>query len=335
VQRLLTGAISTVVGLLSSLVLTVASRWLRHDADKTAGISPAIRDAVQPSVDPPAPVPRPSTRERRAERIAVTAFILAGIAGVALFGVYVIGGQNQAEGLLLAISLGGLGTGITIWAHDLMPNTEHVEQREPLASPPSRAQGPDLSRRTLLIRSLIVGLGGLAAALALPVLSLGPSPGDSLRQTSWKRGSRLVGENGEPIKTTSLAIDSIVTVFPEGSVGVADSQAVLIRVADGLLQLPPGRMAGAPDGFVVYSKICTHAGCPVGLYRASDHRLICPCHQSTFDVLDGAAPVFGPAVRALPQLLVARGSDDGLVALGDFTAPVGPSFWDIDRGELS
>jgi ubiquinol-cytochrome c reductase iron-sulfur subunit len=112
-------------------------------------------------------------------------------------------------------------------------------------------------------------------------------------------------------------------------VGSGDSQAVLIRVQSGSLQLPADRLAGAPEGYVAYSKICTHAGCAVGLYLARLHQLRCPCHQSTFDVLNGAQPTYGPAARALPQLPIEIDPDGTIRALSDFTAPVGPSFWDL------
>ncbi len=126
-------------------------------------------------------------------------------------------------------------------------------------------------------------------------------------------------------------MDSFVTVFPEGYVGDGQAQAVLIRVQPDQLALPDGN-AGAPEGFVAYSKICTHLGCPVGLYLAATHELRCPCHQSTFDVLDGAVPVYGPASRPLPQLPLEFGEDGFLRATGDFDGPVGPAFWQIDEG---
>jgi ubiquinol-cytochrome c reductase iron-sulfur subunit len=123
-------------------------------------------------------------------------------------------------------------------------------------------------------------------------------------------------------------------VFPEGHEGAADAQALLIHVRDGSLKLPTDRLAAVPGGtHVAYSKICTHAGCPVGLYRAESQSLICPCHQSQFDVADGARPFFGPAARPLPQLPLGVGEDGVLVAQGDFYEPVGPAFWDRNRGK--
>jgi ubiquinol-cytochrome c reductase iron-sulfur subunit len=137
-----------------------------------------------------------------------------------------------------------------------------------------------------------------------------------------------VAADGTPVTSSTLEVGSFTTVFPEGYEGSADSQAVLVRVEPGQLQLPPDRLAGAPDGLVAYSKICTHAGCPLGLYLAATHELRCPCHQSTFDVLDGARPVYGPAPKPLPQLPIEIAADGGLLATGDFTEPVGPSFWE-------
>jgi ubiquinol-cytochrome c reductase iron-sulfur subunit len=107
------------------------------------------------------------------------------------------------------------------------------------------------------------------------------------------------------------------------------SQALLIRVDPALLRLPAGRSGWAPRGYIAFSKFCTHAGCPVGLYRASTHKLLCPCHQSTFDVLEGARPVFGPTTRALPQLPLDVDAEGYLRAKGDFSAPVGPGFWEL------
>jgi ubiquinol-cytochrome c reductase iron-sulfur subunit len=121
-------------------------------------------------------------------------------------------------------------------------------------------------------------------------------------------------------------------VFPEGAERAADAQALLIHVRPDSLKLPPERMAGVPEGtLVAYSKICTHAGCPVGLYRAESQSLICPCHQSQFDVADGAKPFFGPAARPLPQLPLGVDEQRVLIAEGDFTEPVGPAFWDRGR----
>ncbi len=263
-------------------------------------------------------------------------FLIAAGAGVALLGLYLVGGQTQIEGVLLFVCLGGIGVGIVVWSQRLLPNDMTVEPRHPphatLQPAAPRPVEEAVTRRTALRRLLMLAFGGLAAALAIPALSLGPAPGRSLFQTSWRAGLRLVGLDGKPVKAADLPLDGIVTVFPEGEPGSADGQAVLIHVDPASLRLPPGRQAGAPQGFVCYSKVCTHAGCPVGLYRTFEHRLLCPCHQSTFDVLAGATPVSGPAARPLPQLPIQLQADGTFTALGDFDAPIGPSFWNVHAG---
>jgi ubiquinol-cytochrome c reductase iron-sulfur subunit len=290
----------------------------------------------------------PSNREltgsqRRAERRAGVALAVAIVAGVGLFVVYFAGGQTQVEGVLFGIAFGGLGVALGIWANHLLDAREVVEERHELTSGPAGRQafgdalaeevGPAIGRRSMLLKLLIGAGGALGLALLLPVLSLGPAPGNSLKVTPWQAGKRVVDEEGEPVELNQVPEDGFLTVFPEGFAGSSDAQTLLIRVRPGSLKLPPDRMAWVPDGtHVAYSKICTHAGCPVGLYRAESQSLICPCHQSQFDVADGGKPFFGPAARPLPQLPLGVDEEGILVAQGDFPEPVGPAFWDRNRG---
>jgi ubiquinol-cytochrome c reductase iron-sulfur subunit len=290
----------------------------------------------------------PSGREltggqRRAERRAAIALGVAIVAGIGLFVVYFAGGQTQLEGVLFAIAFGGFGVALGIWANYLLDAREVVEERHELSSGPAGRQalgdalteevGPVIGRRSMLLRLLVGAGAALGLALLLPVLSLGPAPGDTLKVTAWAPGKRVVDEEDEPVRLNQVPEDGFLTVFPEGSAGRADAQALLIHVRPGSLKLPPERMAWVPGGtHVAYSKICTHAGCPVGLYRAESQSLICPCHQSQFDVSDGAKPFFGPAARPLPQLPLGVDDEGILVAQGDFSAPVGPAFWDMNRG---
>ena len=279
-------------------------------------------------------------RPSRVELAIAILFGITALAGLALLVVYILGGQTQVEGILLGIALGSLGAGVVIWARELMNTPIVVEERHPATSSPEETadfqaaltEEAGFTRRKLLVGMLAAAFAGLGAALAIPVLSLGPAPGAEQFSTSWRKGSRVVREDGTPVHADDLAVDSLVTVFPEGAVGAADSQTLLIRVPPELLHLDPSRAADAPGGYVAYSKICTHAGCPVGLFRSSERKLICPCHQSTFDVLTGATPVFGPAGRPLPQLPIRLQADGTFVADGDFPEPVGPSFWNITSG---
>jgi ubiquinol-cytochrome c reductase iron-sulfur subunit len=262
-------------------------------------------------------------------------------ASLALVGVYFTGfGGAPLEGLLLTVALGGVGGAIVVWAISLMHAPAETEPRHPLVSPEEQREAMEealdlqsITRRRFLVR-MLGGAGALlAAALVLPAFSLGPRPERELFETGWRRGLRLVGGDGEPIRVDDLELQSVATVFPEGAVGRPDSGTMLIRLRPSDLHLPADRQAWAPEGFVAYSKLCTHAGCPVGLYRAQDQVLICPCHQSTFDVTRGAVPVFGPAARPLPQLPLEIDADGFLVAGGGFDAPVGPSFWNLTHDE--
>ena len=274
----------------------------------------------------------------RAERVVAFCFAASAVASLGLLVVYAVGGDDQLEGLLLGIALGGLGVGVLVWARRLLHEDETTEARPPLGSSDAAMerttdalQDEEVSRRSLLVRMLLGAGGSLAAALAIPALSLGPRPGQSLFRTEWTRGKRLVDVDGNPLRPEMVRAGAVQTVFPEGQVGVADAQTLLLRVDPDDLQLPEGREDWAPEGVVGYSKICTHAGCPVGLYRAQSHELLCPCHQSTFDVLRGAVPTFGPADRPLPQLPIEVDSDGYLVASGDFSEPVGPGFWNLPQ----
>ena len=271
-----------------------------------------------------------------AERWITVALGFSIVASIGLVVTYLLGGQAQVEGMLLAVALGGLGAALVIWAASLLDAQPESEEVHPLASPQTAREAawetlsPDeITRRGFLLRLMAGAVAALAAALAIPALSLGPQPGRALFRTDWQAGARLVGADGQPVRVADLGLEAVRTVFPEGHVGSPDAQTLLIRVRPGDLALPDGRADWAPEGCVAYSKVCTHAGCPVGLYRAEDHALLCPCHQSTFDVLRGAVPTFGPAARPLPQLPLSVDADGYLVATGDFPEPVGASFWNM------
>lgn len=262
---------------------------------------------------------------------AVTSFVVSGIASFGLMVTYLVGGQPQAEGIFIFIALGGLGVGLIVWAKDLMPVGHAVEEREAMPSPVGEreAVAEDLEegahkvgRRGFLGRALAGAIGMLGLAALFPIRSLGQAPGDSLFRTQFRAGARLVTKDGLLVRAADLGPGSFLTVFPEGHTDSGDSVAVLIRERS-------GASATEDAGFVAFSKICTHAGCPVGLYEAETNELFCPCHQSTFDVSTDARPISGPATRPLPQLPIEIDAEGYLVARGDFSAPIGPGFWDL------
>jgi ubiquinol-cytochrome c reductase iron-sulfur subunit len=265
------------------------------------------------------------------------------VASVALAVVYWRGGQPQAEGILLAVVTGGIGFGIVSWAKHYMPHEEVAEDRHSLTS---TAEEVDALQADLAIgdqalrrRKVLAGLAGtslvaMVGALVFPIRSLGPRPGKDLKRTGFADGPprRVVTADNQPVQAGELAEDGVITVGPAGHAGAADSPTLLIRTRpDQQVRPRPGRESWMADGVVAYSKLCTHVGCPVGLYQAAEGLLLCPCHQSTFDVLDGARPVFGPAARSLPQLPLAVDDDGFIVATGDFSSPTGAGFWDRER----
>jgi ubiquinol-cytochrome c reductase iron-sulfur subunit len=172
--------------------------------------------------------------------------------------------------------------------------------------------------------------GGIFSIVALfPLLrSLGPLPKNAFYTTPWRKGAFLTMSDGRRVAASDIPVGSFVTVFPQNDVGGALSQTILIHVQDDAIVTKPGRESWGPDGYVAYSKVCTHAGCPVGLYEQLTGLLLCPCHQSMFDVAKGAQPVFGPAPRPLPQLPLYVDSSGYLRAQDGYDQPIGPGFWE-------
>jgi ubiquinol-cytochrome c reductase iron-sulfur subunit len=236
-----------------------------------------------------------------------------------------------------------LGVGLIAWGKYLMPRGPFVEERHTLASSPDERNafaaaiaergGSVVKRRKVLGGLLGAGMGifGIVAAFPL-VRSLGPLPKGTLFHTDWVKGTYLVDITGRRVHQDDLAIGSIVTVYPEGlentDNGQAVDQTVLIRISNENFVTQKGRETWGPDGYVAYSKLCTHLGCPVGLYEQEMQLLVCPCHQSMFNVTNGCIPQFGPAPRPLPQLPLQIDSSGYLQSQSGFNQPVGPGFWE-------
>jgi ubiquinol-cytochrome c reductase iron-sulfur subunit len=253
--------------------------------------------------------------------------------------------SNLLLGVGLFLALFGIGIGAVHWAKTLMPDDERIELRHEMrSSDDDRAEAvailqegaaeSGLGRRPLIRNSLL----GALALVPLPAVVLlrdtGPMPGRQLETTPWKQGDRLIRDaGGGPLKASDLQVGSVVHVMPDGlqETGLhleerAKAAAIVVRLdrAD----LNDAARAGSYDGIVAYSKICTHMGCPVGLYEQQTHHLLCPCHQSTFDVTKNCEVIFGPAKRPLPQLAITVDDEGYLVAREGFTEPIGPSFWE-------
>ena len=270
---------------------------------------------------------------------ALIAFGISALGAIGFVVAYVLDGDHVWLGLCVAAAAGGMGVGLITWSNEIDPGPQ-TEHRHALSSSDNdlAAQTAVLERGTEMLSRKKFLLGGLGAAvvsflamLVVPIRSLGPAP-RNLYSTPWEDGRRLVTRQGVPVRADSMPPDGLLTVYPEGAVEAGDGPVILMRLPDDQITTKTIE-GGSVGGIVAYSKICTHAGCAVGLLQADSrqplivHRLLCPCHQSEFDPLNGAQPVAGPAVRSLPQLPLAVDGEGNLIATGDFSEPVGPGFW--------
>ncbi len=257
--------------------------------------------------------------------------------------------SNLVLGVGLALGMTGIGLAAIHWAKTLMSDVERVDERHPIRSDDDvretavqmlkdGAADSGIGRRPLLKGALVGAVALAPLPFVVPLVgNLGGSwDVGALKQTAWRAGRRLaIDPTDVPIKASDVTIGSIFSVMPEG---LPDEPHYLEEKAKAvviLLRLDPRDLTEAEDrkgwsyeGIIAYSKICTHVGCPVALYEQQTHHLLCPCHQSTFDVADGAKVLFGPAKRPLPQLPITVDDEGYLIAQSDFTEPVGPSFWE-------
>ena len=320
----------------------------RDDRQLSGSRTPEAAEIQEPraeDIDPAA--------ARAAERLVSALFLLSFLGVIGFIVTYIaapfkygIDSGNQLYtpllGIFMMLALGGVGAGAVVWAKRLMPDEEAVQERHPFGSDPDEkgATGKalkeglaqtQLPRRSLLRNTVLLGAGSLAL-LPIPLLfSFGPFQHKErvLRTTGWKKGVRLIRQNGTPVNRDDLQVGGVESVFPDVPRGplLADSAVLLIRMRPEELRVEQ-HVGYSVDGYIAYSAICTHLGCPVKLYEQQTHHLLCPCHQSTFEADRGAKPIFGPAARPLPQLAISVDDEGYFVAQGDFDQPVGPSYWE-------
>jgi ubiquinol-cytochrome c reductase iron-sulfur subunit len=255
--------------------------------------------------------------------------------------------QQLGIGLGIAFSLLFIGFGAVHWAKTLMPDQEVIAYRHTLRSEDSDrgefikaaktgAEEAGLGRRPLIKRSLFAALGLAGIPAVVMLRDLGPLPGNALNETSWKTGTRLVTDPGDrPIKASDLEVGGVAQVMPELAPGkkrtledIAKDAVLLVRLRPSEFQLNAERLSWTHQGIIAFSKICSHMGCAVALYEQTTKHLLCPCHQSTFDVTRAAKVIFGPSARPLPQLAITVDADGYLIAKQPFSEAVGPSFWE-------
>jgi ubiquinol-cytochrome c reductase iron-sulfur subunit len=290
----------------------------------------------------------------RAELAVLGLLGLSALSAVAFVLVYAFANDVPAPTQLLGLTLGGallfLAAALIVVGLELVPNEEVVEPYPPLEHPGEQQvlaevleeSGSRFTRGGLFKLGLVGAGGALGLALLAPAVSFGPL--FQVRQflaTPWRRGRRLVDDNGRPYKASDIEQDNFYLAFPEGATGSEKEQMpdsiVLIRLPPAELQLPAHLSDYPADGGVLaYSRICTHAGCAIELYRAPLFQpaepppaFVCPCHYSTFDPATGGTVTFGPAGRDLPMLPIYADARGYLRARGTFNGPVGPSWWGV------
>lgn len=323
---------------------------------------------IQPLSDPGLPehvhrrADSDPTAEKKAERQVALFFAFSALGTILFIYSYlfihhdlfiflpILGSTNAHQlflGLGLTSSLLFIGIGAVHWAKYLMPDNEVIALRHEFRSPENDrsdfidtvkqgAAASGLGRRSIIKRSLGLSMGLVGLSPLLFLRDLGPLPEKQLETTSWKTGTRLVTDPGNrPIKPSDLEVGAVAQVLPELAEGeertlnnIGKDAVLLIRLRPEEFQLSPERLSWTHEGIIAFSKICSHMGCAVALYEQQTKHLLCPCHQSTFDVPRAAKVIFGPAARPLPQLAITLDSEGYLVARQPFTEAVGPSFWE-------
>jgi ubiquinol-cytochrome c reductase iron-sulfur subunit len=290
-------------------------------------------------------VPPPELDESsdpRAELIVGLLLIAAAIAFVGFVAFYVVDDDTQLLGLCIGLGLVLAGTASALAGKRVVIQEKTTDEYEDYGDRAERREVENhlvegkvgVTRRRLLFSSLAAVGAALGAAAVVPLASLGPRVGEKVYDTPWSAGTKVVDEKGEAITLDTLSPGEFVTAFPQGaSLDDLGAPLVLVRLETDELDLPADRAHSAPHGYVAYSKICTHAGCAVSLFRYPSFEaeqpgpaLVCPCHYSTFDPAAGGKVLFGPAGRPLPQLPLRVAGDSSLEAAGGFYEPIGPSY---------
>ena len=273
---------------------------------------------------------------------------------VRITGLGTVNGNNLALGLCLGFAFLALGAGAIHWARTLMSDVDLVQERHLMKSDPESTaeavsefkQGvadSGFTKYPLIRRSLLTAMLVLPLPAVWLLRDLGPMPKDRLRHTLWAKDQRLVNPNTQkPLRAEDITVGTLALANPEQIYDQDKKDEYIDNLAKAavlVVRLPQEALKGSEeqkkkqwdwsvDGIMAFSKICTHVGCPVALYEQQTHHMLCPCHQSTFDLSDNGRVIFGPAARSLPQLPITVNANGELVAVSDFREPVGPSFWE-------
>ncbi|MEV7418938.1 Rieske 2Fe-2S domain-containing protein [Streptomyces sp. NPDC089919] len=324
--------------------------------------------ADDPFADPGLPPHRPRIQDideraaKRSERVIALLFTISMLATIGFIAAYVtipvdkivfifpfghVSGLNFALGLTLGTALFCIGAGAVHWGRTLMSDVEVADERHPVSADAAKkalvlkewndgVTEANIARRPLLRNTLIGAVSLVPLAGVILLRDMGTLPEKKLRTTMWSKGKLIINQNTmEPLRPEDIAVGSLTFAKPEGleedqhgyMEEIAKAALMIVRIKPEDIK-DKQELEWSHDGIVAYSKICTHVGCPISLYEQQTHHVLCPCHQSTFDLSDGARVIFGPAGHALPQLRIGVNDEGFLEALGDFEEPVGPAFWE-------
>ena len=177
-----------------------------------------------------------------------------------------------------------------------------------------------ISRRAVFKMGLATGIAVPMSALGQPPNRLRPQPGDQLVFEEGPNQDALVRPELlelEKRPLSALARDPATQVLRDGS---RLNRIMIMRIDPELMSAR--YQANVAEGVIAYSAVCTHTGCDVTNWDEGQLRMACPCHESQFDIYDGAKVVGGPAPRPLAMLPLEV--VDGIVLVaGGFRGRVG------------
>ncbi|MEN8653214.1 Rieske 2Fe-2S domain-containing protein [Streptomyces sp. 21So2-11] len=327
-----------------------------------------VAGSDDPFANPGLPAHKPRIQDideeaaKRSERTVAFLFTLSMLATVGFIASFVtfpvdqivyiwlfgnVSALNFSLGMTLGLALFCIGAGAVHWARTLMSDVEVADERHAISAEPevkakvmadfrAGAQESAIGRRKLIRTTMFGAMAMVPLAGVVLLRDLGPLPEKKLRETLWAKGKMLINQNTmEPLRPEDVAVGSLTFAMPEGLTEdnhefnneIAKAALMIVRIQPKDIK-DKRQLEWAHEGIVAFSKICTHVGCPISLYEQQTHHVLCPCHQSTFDLSDGARVIFGPAGHALPQLRIGVNDEGFLEALSGFEEPVGPSFWE-------
>ena len=284
---------------------------------------------------------------RRAEIVGGGGFLL-GAAGFAGFGAaYWQNYSNFWLGVTFGVGFAGVGYGMVVvgqvpdaaGGRSRRPGTVLApteEEREAFVEDfASRGQGGRSSAAASSSRPSASRPAVLGVVLAFPLIrSLGPLPGKTLYKTRLAQGllpRRHHRSQGQGRRPRGRRLHHRLSRGRHRRRLLPDDAHPRRPAASGYLPPPPRFASSGRPGRRRLHRLLEglHARrVPRGPLRGAHKQMLCPCHQSLFDVTDAATPIFGPAPRPLPSSPSTSTTTGYFRAQDGYDEPVGPGFWE-------